>query len=388
MELVGNCEAPAKGSLNLTLWPNWEQYCKLVSQYSRKKLTFNEDALNAFSAVTNVLEPSFPGGFFFGLPEFFFSVALLWMPGYAKLGNAKPDNQIRRKEFPSWSWLGWEQKSFLSDSRNSSLLRGFELSPASSCKALRQSAHIPLVKWHKEDTSTNILTSVDDSFHEWQSFIHDSKRDLPPGWRRKQRVVLYRDVYLWDQVGIEHGMDDEYFEYLHDSVDNNEPEYTVRLHPAPMKPQTDVFKPTDCRKWSPYLHGRVCMAKLTLGELAFHKSPNYSYFHVLGSDGRWCGTMRPNQPDNHTTGEICGAISLTRGKKTLRHSEDVHLWRYHISEVLGKDWITSENGDSFETIRALWIRFGNGIVYRVGTGVILAHAWDRLDTEGSDIVLG
>lgn len=76
------------------------QYFNLCESFSKRKLTYANDALKAFSAITQSFSPSFPGGFFFGLPEFMFDLALLW-------SLATPRN-VRRGMFPSWSWAAWE----------------------------------------------------------------------------------------------------------------------------------------------------------------------------------------------------------------------------------------------------------------------------------------
>jgi hypothetical protein len=82
-------------------WPNMDQYSRIVSNYSSRKLTHESDTVPAFMGIMNVLEHSFIGGFLYGLPGLFFDVALLW----------RPIVRIRRKQaksLPSWSWMGWD----------------------------------------------------------------------------------------------------------------------------------------------------------------------------------------------------------------------------------------------------------------------------------------
>jgi hypothetical protein len=49
--------------LSLLPWPDMEQYFELVEGYNTRNLTFESDALNAFSAITTAISNSFPGGF-------------------------------------------------------------------------------------------------------------------------------------------------------------------------------------------------------------------------------------------------------------------------------------------------------------------------------------
>ena len=48
----------------------------LLSHYNERQLTFEEDALPAIAGLLSVTSRSFPGGFLYGHPEFFFSTVL------------------------------------------------------------------------------------------------------------------------------------------------------------------------------------------------------------------------------------------------------------------------------------------------------------------------
>jgi hypothetical protein len=89
--------------LHFSTWPDLREYAQLVGDYSRRKLTYEDDVLNAFSGITNTLTKTFLGGFYFGLPRLFFDTAMLWQ---------SKGQLLRRNEevFPSWSWVGWVGK--------------------------------------------------------------------------------------------------------------------------------------------------------------------------------------------------------------------------------------------------------------------------------------
>ena len=59
-----------------TLWPDLREFAALVLQYNNRSLTFEGDALDAFTAILNSLSFKFEDGFFFGLPEAFFDIGL------------------------------------------------------------------------------------------------------------------------------------------------------------------------------------------------------------------------------------------------------------------------------------------------------------------------
>ncbi|CAF9916082.1 hypothetical protein IMSHALPRED_002967 [Imshaugia aleurites] len=78
------------------------KYSTCVQGYTCRDLTRQDDGLNAFQGVLNILRLDFSDDFHWGLPESIFDVAVTWM-----YGNHYPER--RRPEFPSWSWLGWRE---------------------------------------------------------------------------------------------------------------------------------------------------------------------------------------------------------------------------------------------------------------------------------------
>jgi hypothetical protein len=75
-------------------------YAQLVEDYSPREMTSQTDALNAFTGLINPLEMILDTKFFHGLPIIFFHAALCFM-------FATRHDNLRRTDFPSWSWCGW-----------------------------------------------------------------------------------------------------------------------------------------------------------------------------------------------------------------------------------------------------------------------------------------
>ncbi|KAI0144445.1 heterokaryon incompatibility protein-domain-containing protein [Xylariaceae sp. FL1272] len=89
------------------LGPNAQlhSYLHAVEQYSRRSLTYPGDALNAFQGILQTFRSTLDGAendFQHGLPTCAFDQALCFR-------TALHDPSCRRKNFPSWSWLGWAQ---------------------------------------------------------------------------------------------------------------------------------------------------------------------------------------------------------------------------------------------------------------------------------------
>ncbi|KAI7779905.1 heterokaryon incompatibility protein (HET) domain-containing protein [Diaporthe eres] len=81
----------------------WDMYRRAVEDYTKRKLTWESDAVNAFSGVEHIVRRGMNTKFWFGLPSFAFEQALLW--------HAKEPLELRTQSnktiFPSWSWVGW-----------------------------------------------------------------------------------------------------------------------------------------------------------------------------------------------------------------------------------------------------------------------------------------
>lgn len=88
-------------SINIyeTEW-DYKSYNSLVSTYTSRTLTDQNDALNACRGVLNMMAQNARCQFNFGLPVEDFHRALLWKPHHE-------NTVLRREDFPSWSWLGW-----------------------------------------------------------------------------------------------------------------------------------------------------------------------------------------------------------------------------------------------------------------------------------------
>lgn len=60
--------------------PIWRSYQKAVDEYTKRSLSGDSDAVNAFRGIADLLQVAFKGDFLFGLPETELDIALLWQP--------------------------------------------------------------------------------------------------------------------------------------------------------------------------------------------------------------------------------------------------------------------------------------------------------------------
>jgi hypothetical protein len=79
---------------------SFEDYLRIVHEYTSRQLRYRSDALNAFSGTTKLISAAqFSSNFLYGLPERYFDQSLLWQRcGPTNIGF--PSDMI----LPSWSW--------------------------------------------------------------------------------------------------------------------------------------------------------------------------------------------------------------------------------------------------------------------------------------------
>ncbi|KAK4443461.1 heterokaryon incompatibility protein-domain-containing protein [Podospora aff. communis PSN243] len=93
-----------KSSIEIQLFkpkPDITTYGHLAEDYTSRFLTYDSDAVNAFSAIIAAFSKSMSGGMLYGVPELLFEGALLWQP-------REPLRRRTSPTAPSWSFLGWQ----------------------------------------------------------------------------------------------------------------------------------------------------------------------------------------------------------------------------------------------------------------------------------------
>jgi hypothetical protein len=92
----------------------WEQYYRLVLQYSRRQLSFQDDCFNAFRGILQHLSKVSGEEFFWAMPRSYFERSLIWSGSTDRRLAFYPSADGKGKCcFPSWSWISWYQHVWL-----------------------------------------------------------------------------------------------------------------------------------------------------------------------------------------------------------------------------------------------------------------------------------
>ncbi|KAK1546484.1 hypothetical protein CPAR01_00451 [Colletotrichum paranaense] len=117
------------GLLNIPYGESLEYFLSAVELYSKRNFTYANDKISAFQGVFHRHEGLMDGKssmFHFGLPTCAFDQTFCWE-------TPKHNPHLRNPNFPSWSWLGWDDgvifdRSLIRTTRTSQIL-GADLPP-------------------------------------------------------------------------------------------------------------------------------------------------------------------------------------------------------------------------------------------------------------------
>ncbi|KAF8854543.1 HET-domain-containing protein, partial [Acephala macrosclerotiorum] len=91
--------------------PKFSFYMDMVERYSCRNMSNQGDALIALEGVLEVLRKTMQTHFIWGLPESLFDDALLWRQLGPHHRRDVISNGYHGRQFPTWSWVGWEDRS-------------------------------------------------------------------------------------------------------------------------------------------------------------------------------------------------------------------------------------------------------------------------------------
>jgi len=341
----------------------------LVNAYNIRNLSFPEDALSAFVGIQNLLEQFFQPGFLYGLPEFWFELALHWTPDYNLERRIMPSSRCHTGtsyRLPSWSWVGWTGRICFPSVTN------FEDGDPLSGQSFTES----VTKWyaiaHPASLDRRPITSA---WHEYCSRTMEGRLvTLPQGWKQ----------HINEKGGAA-------FTHTRYSLGYSYP-FPV---PEPYSTSVGVTVPQTA-----YLSAQTSRAFL-FGK-AVHKNALMQEHHVWlkSSQDQYAGFLYLNNPEQESLFKQTGNDSsspnplelVATSKGTIRSLFPPELdWELELersSEAfrMGKE---REDRKVVDCIFVLWIEWEDGVAYRRACGVVIAEIWEReREKELVDLILG
>lgn len=346
---------PTETKLQLwTPWPNLNSYLEMVQRYTGRLLSYPEDALNAFHAFISVYERTMQGGILHGIPELFFSSTMLWRVSNDSERRTSKDGLIM-KQFPSWSWLGWQGGA------NTSL-----------CKS---SANY----MHDDDSEP-----YGEATYEFLHHVSFYKRAIP-GLADSflPRRTLIKDFHFFEEQSQR-------------TASDNTADHFTRFVPLLQEP--DVSKSTKTTEYSTVIEFETCRLFATSRMVTFHHYPNeflksISSPFLLDQEGRIVGYLdlynsseAPLQPTRVELISIGSMVAKGKEKNILHVSSYLH--RFCPSYCAGGFGCQVPEDFEFGFHNVLWIEWEDGIAYRKALGAVWADYWESARKEEIEVKLG
>lgn len=322
---------------------NTRYYNKAVGHFTTRTLSFQTDALEAFTGVLSflmALYPCFQEGFFYGLPENGFHQALRWRL------SAPPQRPIAliegRPYFPSWSWVGKE----------SSISFEHDLTESKD--------YYPVAKCDRVDVSTGACSRIPKWFT--HDYVHSAQRYGPRTGPVSRTGVLQIEA----EIGIfnMHLLDDGSsrripLRFVNFAVEH--PKFPGRPFGVVLGDEREID--------TPLASGQSCML-MAMGVRRSDIEPHDS-----------------NEEKPLSPAEVQALDSMSRQRgEGFSYKERLSMPRASLRMSHGV--IQYFKRSTSNTYEVMWIVEKDGVMYRKGSGYVNFEAWNRLNLRPSVIVMG
>ena len=350
----------------------------LLSNYNDRCLTYDEDALPAIAGLLAVLNRTFTGGFLYGLPVMMFDAALTWSESWVSLGLIKrtPSRPIDLdQEVPTWSWLAWQGSFQWGASGEAGVTHGpstFQL------YSLRETS--PITEWYASSAlEGRERRKIIPTWYKERERAKDHRQRLADGWSRHEAGTnLTRGWVRFFPDGCGS------FVYRHHS---NRHYWYYPFRVPSIEPSTPSYNPPQTR----YLFCKT--RKSMVLACSEDGAPALRFFPVLylrKDKGRpVIGTLALSKQQLRRWHES-EDTSSNCAKPIAHRIEVVAINR--VVEFSTRSKEAAEQGGPLitrqEYVTVLWVEWEGGVAYRQACGRIEREAWERLDLEEIDLVLG
>ncbi|SMR45255.1 unnamed protein product [Zymoseptoria tritici ST99CH_1A5] len=361
-------------------FPDLDSLGHILSSHNTKDSTYDRNALADLAGLLNIFSRSFEGGFLYGVPETLFDRALAWRPQWSH-------TNLRRREIPdlpSWSWAAWQGM--------------FTYQYGEAARVNYRNTYIqetiPITEWYTSSHPTDQpRRRIHSTWFEKRERRKDVSQPLPKGWKRlpapddeeqKETPQLYPDgcgEFLYRHPAFPDDFCDTWFYPF------EVPEINTST-PFEIPEQTRYLF---CRTWKAELWSQRSRNenKLTLskgpgepgiGELHLHNEKQLALWPENGIDGQEVvarsetGSSDVDVPSS----ESGKAVELVAINQCVVYKKTWH------AELSRHDYPMQRE----EQVTVLWVEWKDGVAYRLACGWVEKDAWDLLQLEEVDLVLG
>ncbi|KAM0342636.1 hypothetical protein ACHAPU_009366 [Fusarium lateritium] len=268
----------------------WETYVHAVDVYTKRNMSWQSDAVNAFTGITDLIRRGTNTKFWQALPEFALSRALLW---YAREPLTRRKSEDGQAVFPSWSWAAWKGHASYRG-------RGWHNAVAY--------APVTMVMWFTKTTAQEMMESymqeerTQEEIDEYRHQVESAGTLL----RQPNPIKLLHFEYEEQGWKIEHDNVRNQHVYLHEAYPG------VRLD-SPMCLPGESIAELPCKDNALYFRAKVVPARLCdKPATAYQASPIQDNFLQIGLNDEDCSAnaRAPWQRIVYHQGYRAGSLTL------------------------------------------------------------------------------
>ena len=331
-------------------WPDLTRWVTLVEDFNTRKLTFDEDVMDAFAGLRSIFDGQFNGGILWGIPEMYFDICIIWSPRNVLRRRTAYNHAILADSLPSWSWVAWE-----GDVNLVAAPVILDNQPQFDFQYINVQ---PLALWYKSRKPTSTLYPIMNIDHGLR--LHHANlqmEQLPKGWTQGQ----YPDGTL---------------HFTHETIPTEHFRYPIPLKNESAGPSFNEN--------GRYFHFKTQRTRLFLGREILRRrlSPRVCMACLNDSEGKWAGSIRLNTSryESLQRDQFFDLIAISLAKLD-NSKESIFLDEWDIPE-------RPRDSEFYHFYYVMWVEWKAGIAYRKAIGTVYKPVWDSQVREDIDVVLG
>ncbi|KAL0931161.1 uncharacterized protein CTRU02_213896 [Colletotrichum truncatum] len=340
----------------LSGYPDLASLNTIIGKYNKRQFTFEEDALPGISGLLAILSRTFEGGFLYGLPVMFFDAALAWNRSPFGIGNLQrridsghAHHKVSSSRLPSWSWIGWRGEVGINWHQE-----GFSYWH-------RNKETIPITNWFaSEKPHSGPKLHIKPTWFSRRDMYKHMNPTLSEGWTANVSGTKATSPYAPHDYMFTYGDWEQKFNYPIPIAKVTE------ASPYVTPPQSPFISCSTKRSWLRAKRYRPGIVQTGGLKYEVHR---VTLHNALGSQIGYM-TLQSNKDSDliseDSKGTLIELVAISREIEIGAHGHD-------------------ETKDFY---LVLWVSWVDSIAYRKGCGRVQKDAWERLDLQDVELVLG
>jgi hypothetical protein len=359
----------------------------VITSYNKRKLTYDEDALSGIAGMLTTFSRSFTGGFLYGCPEMFFDRCLGWQPHWPfsnltrrTASGRRAADRVSSTALPSWSWVGWAGLV---------TMRYGEAARINDRQTVIDET-IPITEWYTSSALSGqpwrrFRSTWFENREDYKKWAVDFSKPLPDGWTRHERSKIGS---FGDETKLyPDGCGNHVFKHRNMPDDGCQEWY----YPFPV-PNITETTPFFIQEQTPYLSCKTKKARVYAERADYENGPGDSS-HLLklrnGNNDHVIGRLHLQNDEQMELWPMVGNESVA-GTEMGRSIEVVAIYEtIKYSKTFNRE--LERYGSPLhreQQFVVLWVEWKGGVAYRLACGHVMKDAWEALNLEDIDLVLG